>query len=462
MIVAVLAGLLRGSLPLETLAMLVPTHEELTQVQFIVATPDPEALQPAEIYCAMSIDGWTDQGRALGRVAPGVYAGQWPLVIGAMIEYKFLREPSWKTVEKGEGGIELPNRALTVGGGLAPQVFVHTVTQWADRHADDTRAVRFIEPGGGRPIVRVSTVTGDVRAHHRVHSPQLRNARTVLVYLPPGYDDHPDQRYPVLYLHDGQNVFDARTAFGGVEWEADETADKLIRCGAIEPIIIVAIYNNEQRIDEYTPFRDAEHGGGRADAYLAFLIETLKPMIDRTYRTRGGPEDTAIGGASLGGLVSLYGLLRDPDVFGRAIVMSPSLQWADQRMLAYVQEAKVDAARVRLWLDVGGEEGLMLKQRRFAVPLSELSAPLVAALKELGLVEGVHLAYRVVPGAQHHERDWAARFDQPLLFHFGRKRPEKPGASAPAKAPKAESPTAPSPSPRAPSAPAAQGAGARR
>lgn len=412
--------------------MLVPTHEELTQVQFVVVTPDPPEVQPDRIFCAMSIDGWTDQGRPLRRVAPGVYVGQWPLVVGAMLEYKFLREPAWDAVEKGEGGIELPNRALTVAGGLAPQVFVHTVTQWSDRHSEATHAVRFIEPGDGRPIARVSTITGDVRPHYRVHSPQLGNARTVLVYLPPGYDDHPDQRYPVLYLHDGQNVFDAKTAFGGVEWEADETAERLIGRGALPPLIIVAVYNNEQRIDEYTPFRDEERGGGRADAYLAFLAETLKPLIDSTYRTRRGPADTALGGASLGGLVSLYGLLRYPDVFGRAIAMSPSLQWADQKMLTFVREASFEPASLRLWLDVGGEEGLMVKTRRFAVPLSDFSQPVVEALVGRGFAEGESLQYQVVPGARHHERDWAARLDDALLFLFG--RGPRRGAPAPSSA----------------------------
>ena len=123
-------------------------------------------------------------------------------------------------------------------------------------------------PGTLAPITtRASTLTGDIRFHRAFHSQQLNNDRTLIVYLPPGYDEHPSERYPVLYVHDGQNLFDAATSFAG-EWQADETATRLIKAGELRPLIIVGIYNNAERMAEYSPTRDPARGGGNGDAYL--------------------------------------------------------------------------------------------------------------------------------------------------------------------------------------------------
>ncbi|MEK7833277.1 MAG: alpha/beta hydrolase-fold protein, partial [Acidobacteriota bacterium] len=142
------------------------------------------------------------------------------------------------------------------------------------------------------------TLTGEFRHHSKLHSTFLAHDRDVVVYLPPGYQDE-NKRFPVFYLHDGQNVFDAATAFNGVEWGMDETAQRLILSGRIEPLIIVAIYNTgADRIDEYTPTIDPrQKRGGKADLYGRFLIEELKPFIDRNYRTLAGPEFTGLGGS---------------------------------------------------------------------------------------------------------------------------------------------------------------------
>ena len=145
-----------------------------------------------------------------------------------------------------------------------------------------------------------------------------RPRRTVIVYLPPGYDPESATRYPVLYLHDGQNVFDRATSIGD-EWHVDEMAEALIRSGDIEPIIAVGIYNTgEHRINEYAPTpRPDKGGGGKADDYGKMLIMDLKPFIDRTYKTLPGAANTAMAGSSLGGLVTMHLGLRFPTAFGK-------------------------------------------------------------------------------------------------------------------------------------------------
>jgi predicted alpha/beta superfamily hydrolase len=396
-----------------------PIFGEMIQVRFVVVTPDAPADQPKQIYCSMSIDGWPEQGRALQRIAPNVYSASGPLRAGSWVEYKFTRTPSWETVEKGDDNREIANRGLTVRSDLREQLVVHRVVRWADRPRLANTSVEFNQPGEARgALVRVSTLTGDIRTHHLVHSPELQNARTVMVYLPPGYDDALDERYPVLYVHDGNNVFDAKTSATGVEWGLDETAQYLITRGRIDKLIIVGVFNTPQRTREYGPFEDREYGGGFADAYLEFIAATLKPFIDRTYRTRPGREHTGLAGSSLGGLVSLYGLFRRPDVFGFAGVVSPALWWAKRRILTFVRDAPTPRP-IRLWLDMGTEEG------EAAGPLVEYrKGPadcrrLVRILTDKGYDTDDEVHYEEVAGGRHHEFDWAARVDRMLLYLFG-------------------------------------------
>src|SRR5246127_4246619 len=186
--------------------------------------------------------------------------------------------------------------------------------------------------------MRKHTLTGNIKLHRAFRSRILGNRRDILVYLPPGYRRFSRKRYPVLYLHDEQNVFDAATSFGGVEWGVDETAEHLIRAKIIEPLIIVAVANiGEERVHEYTPTtgvieakgKRKKRSRGLARLYGYFLVEELKPYIDRKYRTKPHPEFTALGGSSLGGLVTLAIGILYPTAFRRLIVMSPSVWWDD-------------------------------------------------------------------------------------------------------------------------------------
>src|SRR3954470_7872516 len=189
------------------------------------------------------------------------------------------------------------------------------------------------------------TLTGNIREHRGFRSRILGTRRDVLIYLPPGYRRFSRTRYPVLYLQDGQNVFDAATSFAGTEWSVDETAQRLIGEKAIEPLIIVAIANTgEDRIHEYAPTpgvidenaKRKKRSKGWARRYGSFLIEELKPYIDKQYRTKPEGEFTGLGGSSLGGLLTLSLGLWFPNVFTRLIAMSPSVWWDNEAIVKMV------------------------------------------------------------------------------------------------------------------------------
>ena len=260
-----------------------------------------------------------------------------------------------------------------------------------------------------------TTLTGNIQKHRSFPSKILKNRRDVLVYLPPGYFRFSLRQYPVLYLHDGQNVFDAATSFAGVEWGVDETAQRLIRQKLMEPIIIVAIANTgEDRIHEYapTPARidppKRKRSKGLLRSYGRFLIEELKPYIDRKYRTKPEAEFTGLGGSSLGGLATITLGLWFPDYFTRLAVLSPSIWWDDCAIYDIVDEVdELKKPPLKIWLDTGTHE-----------PGWERAAALRDRLVEKGWRLHDDLHYLEVEGAGHSEGAWAARVDPVLRFLF--------------------------------------------
>src|SRR6266404_8485212 len=259
------------------------------------------------------------------------------------------------------------------------------------------------------------TLTGNIKRHRGFSSKVLGNRRDVLVYLPPGYRRFSRRRYSVLYLHDGQNVFDAATSFSGVEWGVDETTERLVRKKLIEPLIIVAIANTgEDRIHEYAPTggvidakaKRKKRSRGLARQYGQFLIEELKPYIDKKYRTKREPEFTGLGGSSLGGLVTLAIGLLFPHAFNRLIVMSPSIWWDDfaiYRLLDMIEKKPA----LKIWLDTGtGEPGW------------EQARVLRDRLAKKGWKLRDDLQYMEVEGADHTEAAWGGRVSPALRFLF--------------------------------------------
>lgn len=249
------------------------------------------------------------------------------------------------------------------------------------------------------------------------HWDDVLDGRAIRVYLPPGYDNDASARYPVLYLLDGQNLFDEKTSFAG-EWHADETCDAGIAAGRIAPLILVGIDNaGEKRIDEYTPWKDAARGGGGGKRHLARIVRELKPVIDAEYRTLPGPEDTGIGGSSLGGLMTLYAALEMPRTFARFAALSPSLWWADERTAREFEARRpVD---VRVYADMGTRESRVLQDADgngaddAIDALRRLRDVLERRLRDPGgllVVED--------EGAIHNEAAWTRRLPGALEFLF--------------------------------------------
>ncbi len=291
--------------------------------------------------------------------------------------------------------------------------FLVTRGTWRGVESDGRGHARPPRVVGGLDSVAVE-VTGfgrdGIDDYPDFRSAWLPHARTVSVSLPPGYDHDPSRRYPVLYMHDGQNLFDAATSFAGVPWAADETAEREARRGAAAPLLIVGVGNSPDRLREYGP-RPAGDGDDLSVAYGRFLVEELKPFIDANYRTAPGPESAGVAGSSMGGLISLALARRYPEVFGRCAALSPSLWWDRELFLreaGWPQECRV-------WLDTGEDEGVSRAGRLANVARTRRLARLFT---EAGLRDGRDFAYREVPGGTHNEASWGARFGDVLRFLF--------------------------------------------
>jgi predicted alpha/beta superfamily hydrolase len=245
--------------------------------------------------------------------------------------------------------------------------------------------------------------------------------RGVTIYLPLAYEAEPARRFPVLYMHDGQNLFEASQAAFGVEWRLDETLDELTAEGSIPPVIAVGVHNTAERLSDYTPDADPTYGGGLGDAYADFLVQVLKPIVDRELRTRPERTHTSLAGSSLGGIISLHVFLRHPQVFGRVGCVSPSLWWNDRSPTRAFQ-AHAGLLPERLWLCMGTGEGSEGLRGPYLIEyLRELGQSALA--KDMSWADG--LGALEDPLARHDEASWAARLPAILAFLLGEARPDR-------------------------------------
>ncbi len=226
-----------------------------------------------------------------------------------------------------------------------------------------------------------------------IEAPQLNAHKRIWVYLPKSYKAT-KKSYPVIYMHDAQNLFDAETSYVG-EWKVDEYLDTIIDN---EVIIIGIEHGNEKRMDELTPYKNDKYGGGQGDIYLTFIKNTLKPHIDITYRTLKDPKDTTIFGSSLGGLISFYAVLKHPETFGNAGVFSPSF-WFNKKIFDFAKGSKISSTTKFFFL-MGTEEG------ETAVPNQN---KMVTLLKEKGVNEK-NIFNNVIDGGKHNEVFWSQYF----------------------------------------------------
>jgi enterochelin esterase-like enzyme len=276
--------------------------------------------------------------------------------------------------------------------------------------------VQTSEDEASTPI-RADGATGDLRLH-KFPSRIFRNTRFLRVWLPPGHDDreNANRYYPILYLNDGQNLFERVSAFAGVEWQVDETADRLIRARTVPPMIVVGIDNaGRDRIREYMPHRSMSPMMLRTQGkcYPDFLMKEVMPFVERSYRVAKGPENTGLGGSSLGALIALYTAIVRPGVMGRLLIESPSL-WVSNRQVLK------DSRTVREWperivLAAGTAESVSPEKSRSVVDdVREL-----AAIIRRAVLSEKRLRLIIQEGAGHNESAWAGRFPEALQFLFG-------------------------------------------
>ena len=355
-------------------------------ITFVISTDNVPDTSSVYITGNHSLIGNWDPGKvSLTKNENNIWEREFSFPKGFHLEYK-LTLGSWEQEALDKEGQVPANSSLVIVNDTS---VIIDVNSWGDQ------SNRVVE----------GQITGTVMYHPKLKWEGIQD-RDVVVWLPPGYDEHPNKRYPVLYMNDGQNMFDPQTSAFGVDWQIDEAADSLIRKRFIKPLIIVGIYNTPDRWSEYNQ-------GNVGDAYMNFIVNRLKPLIDNTYRTLPGREHTAVGGSSSGGLISFVLLWVHSDVFSQAACISPAFKIREIDFVSPVKNYSGKKKEIKIYIDngsVGLEDSL---QTGIDVMLS--------ALKEKGYSEGDDLYYYKAPGAKHFESDWAERIWRPLIFMFGNK-----------------------------------------
>ncbi len=364
------------------------------QVTFLLESIPANTPAAGPVYIAGDFNGW-NPGNASQALQKN-QAGKWYITLaartpGTRIQYKFTRG-AWASVEKGASGEEISNRQYTFS---TPDTVRITIYNWADQGS-----------GGTTTAADNVSILSD-----SFYMPQLDRTRRIWVYLPPDYKDS-GEAYPVIYMHDGQNVFDTYTAFAG-EWQVDETLNEQAALGRNVPIVVAVDNGGANRMAEYSPWKNNQYGGGEGEKYIDFLVNTLKPFIDSAYRTKKGPEFTCIMGSSMGGLISMYGAFSRPDIFGKAGIFSPSY-WFSDSVWTFVSNAQ-KMHPMRLYQLVGSAEGGSMVPDMLAMQ---------DTLRKFNYGEN-ELTSKVVQGAQHNEQFWRSEFREAWQWLF----PEFNGAA---------------------------------
>ncbi|MEO6611674.1 MAG: alpha/beta hydrolase-fold protein [Chitinophagaceae bacterium] len=333
----------------------------------------------SSIYMAGSFNGWNpqDEQYKFKKDEKGNYFLEIKLDPGKY-EYKITRG-GWDKVECKKGGASIENRSLTIPPGVSVQL---DIEEWADRIP-------------AKP--RVSTASKHVHVIDTAFLiPQLKRIRRVWIYLPENYAK--GNRYPVLYMHDGQNVFDDATSFAG-EWGVDEFLDST----KSQPCIVVAVdHAGDKRNNEYSPYDMERFGKGEGAAYVDFLVNTLKPYIDKNYRTRKDRENTFIAGSSMGGLISMYAILKYPKTFGGAGVFSPSF-WIAPKIYDAIKE-NGEKIKGKIYFYAGKQEG------------GNMVTDLLKAFEKMSDVSKAGMTTVIRDGGKHTEATWRKEF--PLFYSW--------------------------------------------
>jgi len=364
-------------------------------VQFAISSLPVKNPAGSNLFLAGSFNGWNPQdnnyrfqknenARLNDSVGQGNYFLGTKLEDG-MYEFKITRG-GWDKVECKKGGADIQNRFFKLKSDTTINM---TVEEWADN----------IEKKPG-----VSTASKNVHIIDTAFLiPQLNRTRRILIYLPPDYTTS-KKRFPVLYMHDGQNVFDHLTSFAG-EWGVDETLDSISDHGG-EMIVVAIDHGGSKRINEYCPYDMEKFGKGEGDKYVDFLVKTLKPFVDKNYRTLKSKQNTFIAGSSMGGLISMYAVLKYPKLFGGAGVFSPAF-WIGPEIFDDIK-AKGSKVNTKIYFYCGEQEGENM------VPYTE------KAFSEMRKVSHSKMVCIIRPDGKHSEWVWKEEF--PLFYLWLRER----------------------------------------
>ncbi len=338
------------------------------------------------------LGAWQPNGLKLDQTAANVFGTDLSVPLGTRMQFKITRG-SWQTVEKDKLGKDIPNREIVA----------------TSSEDGVTQKISIVVERWGLSKTAKSTATGTLKFHEQFDSNNLARSRNLSIWLPPNYEES-DERFSVLYLQDGQNLFDNLTSAFGEEWRVDEAARFLIDRREIPPMIIVGIWNTADRIDEYTLTKDERlEAGGRGLDYIRFMTEELKPFIDRTYRTKTDRNSTFIGGSSLGGLIAIHACLQKPEVFGCCLAFSPTLGWDNERLLTSFQTEVKWPADVRLWLSMGTREGRDVVSHKLNITRAQRLHDLISP-NDSKTRTPMQIQFKEFADATHDEKSWAAQF----------------------------------------------------
>jgi metallo-beta-lactamase class B len=348
----------------------------------------------ANIHVAGTFNNWnpSDATKILALNLDGNYTITLTPAAGE-VKFKFTRG-SWATVEGNANGGFLPDRVLNYNG--QPTTVDLTILSWEDLGGTG---------GGGTAAPNVQILDNNF------YIPQLNRNRRIWLYLPPDYNTSTKQ-YPVLYMHDGQNLFDQNTSFSG-EWEVDESLNELHAQGD-RGCIVVGIDNGGQfRLDEYSPWVNPQYGGGQGDEYVEFIVSTLKPYIDANYRTLPGRLSTGIAGSSMGALISMYAFSERQDVFSKAGIFSPAFWFAGDESANHVA-THPKQGNARVYFVSGADEEGNGNQSNYVVEDMQAVADAMTAAG-FGAQEK---SFNVIANGQHSEWFWAQEFPDAYLWLF--------------------------------------------
>lgn len=330
------------------------------------------------------LGNWQPGAVSLNKINDSTWMNSFSFIKGEELEFKFTKG-KWDNEALNADGTVPANNSLTV-------------------NYDSTLSFRISNWKDGSIVSIKGQITGKVEYIRDVTYSGLE-PRDIIIWLPPSYDSLQSKTYPVLYMHDGQNVFDPLTSSFQVDWQLDETADSLIMAGDIEEIIIVGIYNTFNRYAEYSP-NDTGY------LYMKFIVEELKPMIDKNYRTKPGRDYTATGGASMGGLISFMLAWEHCETFSMAACLSPAFLYCNFDYVRTVSGFEGDKKPIKLYIDNGG------------VALENVLQPgidmMLEALSEKGFIQGADLIWFKDENAVHSENAWAERSWRFLKMFFGK------------------------------------------